>query len=67
MVEQLSDDKFLRHLRRGVAKAISSELLEVLNLKGQINAGMDCMRLTTKLCKRLEGQPKLAKIAEDAK
>ncbi|KAJ1300430.1 hypothetical protein OPQ81_005250 [Rhizoctonia solani] len=41
--------------------------MEVLNLKGQMKAGMECMKLTAELCNRLEGQPELGELAQDAK
>ncbi|KAJ1305786.1 hypothetical protein OPQ81_010516 [Rhizoctonia solani] len=41
--------------------------MEVLNLKGQMKAGMECMKLTAELCNRLEGQPELGELDQDAK
>ncbi|KAJ1299666.1 hypothetical protein OPQ81_011059 [Rhizoctonia solani] len=41
--------------------------MEVLNLKGQMKAGMECMKLTAELCNRLEGKPELGELAQDAK
>ncbi|KAJ1299684.1 hypothetical protein OPQ81_011076 [Rhizoctonia solani] len=41
--------------------------MEVLNLKRKMKAGMECMKLTAELCNRLEGQPELGELAQDAK
>ncbi|KAJ1300351.1 hypothetical protein OPQ81_005171 [Rhizoctonia solani] len=41
--------------------------MEVLNLNGQMKAGMDCIKLTAELCNMLKGQPELCELAQDAK